>query len=108
MSEEAFARAVKAALEMDWSELGVEEGKDGELHFPDAIKKRTKSGALSEVPIMLRLPTNPWRVAARRKAREWLADLKLDEEKDSDVFEELESFQILAFCIREPKAPFDQ
>lgn len=105
---EAFDRAVKAALEMDWAELGVEEGKDGELHFPDSIQKRGKGGKLKDIPIMLRLPTNTQRVTARRRARVWLQELELDEEKDSAFFDELEEYEILAFCIREPKAPFDQ
>lgn len=107
MADEDVEQATEQLLGVTWEALGVLE-HDGELHFPHVLKKRTKTGALREVPVSLRVVSNPRRFMARKRAREWIAELGCDEEKDKDLFSELERWELLAYIIREPKAPFDQ
>jgi hypothetical protein len=80
----------------------------GRLYFPDVIKRRTQSGALEEVPICIRVPRKDEKRAARLDARAWASRLKVDTEKDSDLFDDMDSICILARAIRERNEPHDQ
>ena len=92
----------------DWDALGVEEF-DGELLLPTTIKKRSKSGALVGVEVMLKKPSFRQRTIARTRSRETAAKVyKLDLEKDKDLLDEIENFEMLAFGIRDKKPPHDQ
>lgn len=107
MADERIDKATEQLLGVMWDGLGVQE-YEGILHFPHSLKRRKKDGSLLEVPVSLRVIDNPRRFRARSRAREWAKTLKIDEEKDSDLFGELEKFEMLAYIIRDPKAPFDQ
>lgn len=90
---------VKLVLE-NWDQIGVEE-RDGILHLPAAIKRRTKDGGLAETRVMLRAVTNRQRFTARTESRAWALRLQLDLDRDSDLVEMLEEYLILAFAIRD-------
>lgn len=92
-------RAVQLVLE-NWDQIGVEE-RDGILHMPAAIKRRNKQGGVDETPVRLRVITNAQRVNARRTARKWALDEKLDLDRDRDLVEMFEEYAILAYAIRD-------
>lgn len=102
----AFDRAVKTALDGRYDELGIVEDGKGQLLMPASIKRRKKDGTIDDVKIMLRVPTTTQRHKARKAARDRIEKLGLDEEKDSGMFSELESFELLAYAIRDPE-PMD-
>lgn len=105
----AFERAVKEVFKGDYEDLGVVEDKEGNLMLPEQLKRRSADGGVKVLQdIYLRCPTNFQKISARRRAREVIQDMGLDEEKDQDFFAEFENFEILAFCIRDRKAPYDQ
>lgn len=106
-------RAVALSLER-WQELGVEDSQNGPV-LPATIKvRRARDGGFDETPCMLMLLDNHRRYQARARARTWAADLGLDSRRegdgaqDADLVKELESFEELAYAIRERTAPFDQ
>jgi len=105
---EAFERAVKHAFETDWSDLGIEESKEGLLHFPDTLQRRKANGSLQSVEIMLRVPGNMQRVHARKRSRKMLDELELDKDEDRDFLEELEKYELLAYAMRDRKPPYVQ
>lgn len=92
-------RAVALVLE-NWDQIGVEE-RDGILHMPAAIKRRTVEGGVSEVPVRLRVVTNPVKARARREAREWALKEKLDLDRDRDLVDMFEEYVILSYAIRD-------
>ena len=105
--EAAVERAVDIALGIDWAELGMVEYKE-KLHRPTSIRRRKKDGSLKEVPIMICMVSNPQRFKARVRSRKWAEELSLDLERDKDLVEELEHFEILAYAIRDAEDPYDQ
>lgn len=90
---------VKLVLE-NWDQIGVEE-RDGILHLPAAIKRRTKDGGIAETPVRLRAITNRQRFTARTESRAWALRLQLDLERDRDLVEMLEEYVILSYAIRD-------
>jgi hypothetical protein len=92
---------VAAAILEEWAALGIEE-HDGDLHKPATIKRRTKDGGISGVPVMLRPVSNLQRVKARTRSREWARKLDLELDRDKDLVDELENYSLLAFAIRDP------
>lgn len=108
MAEDRVDAAVQRHLEAgSWDDLGVVEHEGG-LHFPAKLQRRKADGSLRTVDVMLRCPTNAQRMKARVRSREWAAELKLDLDKDRDLVDELETYELLAFCVRDSAAPFDQ
>ncbi len=91
----------------NWDSLGIEE-QGGVLHMPATIQRRNKAGSLDEVPVMLRNVSNSHRFKARTMAREYGAALKFDLDRDAVLIEQIENYAILAYAIRDRKAPFDQ
>ena len=106
--EDPVDRAVRLTVDgINWETLGVIEHA-GALHFPATIRRRAKDGTLTESPILLRPIDNDRRFSARIRARAWASDLKLDLDRDRDLVDELENYEILAFAIRDAKPPHDQ
>lgn len=100
MSEDKVEQVVRLVLE-NWQAIGVEESSDGFLHLPAAIKRRNKDGGINEVRVMLRNVTNPQRFRARTSSREWAKRLNLDLDRDADLVDVLENYELLAFAIRD-------
>lgn len=105
MADDPVEKAVRFTIE-NWEALGVEEHA-GVLHMPAKIRRRTKTGGVSDRAVMLRNVTNAHRFACRKTARAYAAELKLDIDRDADYIGEIENYSILAYAIREPKT-FDQ
>jgi hypothetical protein len=99
-------KAVALVLE-NWNALGVQAHGDI-LHLPAAIKRRDVKGALTEVRVMLRNVSNDQLIKARVQSRQLALGMKLDLDRDKDLVEQLENYAILAFAIRDARAPFDQ
>ena len=99
MADAEVEHAVRLTLE-NWDQIGVEE-RDGILHLPAAIKRRLVDGSVSEVPVRLRVVSNPVKVRARTEARAWALKEKLDLDRDRDLVEMYEEYCILAHAIRD-------
>ena len=106
-AEGKVERALRLTLGVSWDELGAVEAA-GQLLWPEHLERRTKSGALEQVEIMLRCVDNAQRFRSRIRAREWARQLSLDQTADKDLVEELENYELMAFAIRDRKAPHDQ
>jgi hypothetical protein len=91
---------------LDWAQLEVVEHA-GYLLFPDKIYKAQKSGKFKSEDVMLRVPRWNEQRQARVKARELAAREGIDEEKDRDLFENLENMCIMAVAIRSPTEPYE-
>lgn len=92
-------RVVQLVLE-NWDQIGVVEG-DGKLHMPFALKRRAKDGGIKEERVWLRNIDNLQRMKARVRSREWAVSLGLDLERDRDLIDDLENYEILAYAIRD-------
>lgn len=92
-------RVVELVLE-NWDEIGVVEG-DGVLHLPATLKKRAKNGGIVEEQIYLRNITNAQRMKARTRSRQWANELGLDLDRDRDLVDDLENYEILAYAVRD-------
>lgn len=90
-----------------WAELETVEDETGALLFKDELKKRTPDG-WTQIPIRVRIPRPKHLLKARAEARGKFAELKLDPERDRDVFDELEQLCILALAIRTAEKPHAQ
>lgn len=105
-------RAVQMSAER-WNELGAVDSANGPL-LPSCIRVRKSDGSFEETPCMLMLVDNQRRYAARTRARKWATELGLDSRRegdgaqDADLVKELESFEELAYAIRDVKPPHDQ
>jgi hypothetical protein len=92
-----------------WNELEViDHPEDGCLLFKDQLRKRMKSGSVELVDVRVRILRPKHLAMARVNCRNLCERLKLDIEKDNDLFEELESVCQLALAIRTSDAPFGQ
>lgn len=102
MSEkrERVEQVVRLVLD-NWDAIGVIESGDGTLHMPFALKRRAKDGGISEERVWLRNITNLQRMKARVRAREWALSIGLDVERDRDLVDDLENYEILAYAIRD-------
>jgi len=90
-----------------WAELEALEFS-GRLYFPDAIKRRGKTGGIEEIPICIRVPRKDEKRTARLEARTWTQKIDIDTEKDKDLFDDLDTLCILARAIREVTEPHEQ
>lgn len=106
MADERVDAAVTFVID-NWDVLGVEE-QGGVLYMPASIKRRTKKGGIDGVPVMLRNVTNEQKFKSRVRAREYSKSLQFDLDRDARLIDEIENYAILAYAIREPKAPYDQ
>jgi hypothetical protein len=91
-----------------WQELEIIDHADGHLLFSDALRRRGKSGAVETVPVRVKILRTQQIAEARGKCRRWCGELGLDEEKDKDIFDQLEQVCLLAGAIRDPHPPHAQ
>lgn len=91
-----------------WEELEVVEHGDGHLLFKDFLRRKTPKGTFELVEVRVRIVRMIEVAQARAECRAWCKELKLDEEKDRDVFSELEQVCILSHAIRAKEAPYPQ
>lgn len=97
--DDQVEQVVQLVLE-NWDLIGVVEG-DGILHLPASLKRRNGKGGIDEETVYLRVITNEQRYKARVRSREWATELRLDLKLDSDLVDQLENFEILAYAIRD-------
>lgn len=97
-----IARLMRA----DWEGAGVIENGDY-LLFPDKLIRRRADGTWEEKSVFLRVPRESDLRKARVQARALALQEKIDEQKDRDLFSNLENLCILAFAIRNNTAPFE-
>lgn len=90
-----------------WDELEAM-AHDGRILFPETIRFRNKSGAVEEVPVMVRVLREPERRKARVESRKRALEDGLDLDRDADHVQTLDRLHQLARAIREPKAPHEQ
>lgn len=102
--EEILRKAVKIGADL-FATLGVVDTVNGPA-LPTVIRVRQASGALLEEPCVLIEVDEPRRYKARVRAREWALDQKLDLDRDKDLVDQLENFELLAYAIREPTKPY--
>lgn len=91
-----------------WEELELLEHEDGSLLFKDYLRRRGTDGKIVAVPVRVKIVRGLPLAKARQETREWCEQIKIDAEKDRDVFDNLEQVAILSHAIREPKDPFPQ
>src|ERR1044071_1253902 len=90
-----------------WDELEALE-LEGRLFWPEVIRTRGKGGKVTEIPVMLRVLRKDERRKARLDAIESAGALKIDREKDPDLFDDLDTLCILARAIRDREPPYVQ
>lgn len=89
---------------MDWSELETERGAAGHVVVNDKLREfDPRAKAFVDTPIKVRIPRPHDLLQARIDARAMFVQLKLDAEKDRDLFDETEQLCLLAKCVRDPK-----
>lgn len=98
---------LKALRGKSWEELETIE-QEGRVLFPDSIRFRDKSGAVRELPIMVRVLRAQERRAARVEGRKFAAEQGLDEEKDRDLCDAIDRLHQLARAMRDPEPPHVQ
>jgi hypothetical protein len=92
-----------------WNELEVlDHTEDGCLLFKDQLRKRTKTGSVEVVDVRVRILRPMHLAKARVACRALCKRLELDVDKDTDLFDELESICQLALAIRTAEAPYGQ
>ncbi len=89
---------------MDWSELETERGANGHVVVLDRLREfDPKTKAFVDTPIKVRIPRPQDLLQARIDARVAFVAMKLDEQRDRDLFDETEQLCLLAKTIRDPK-----
>jgi hypothetical protein len=90
-----------------WEELELVNDELGYVLFRDEIRRRTTDGWKSE-PVRVRI-IRPVDIAkARGETRILCAKLKVDLDRDKDLFEELEQLVLLSKAIRTAQEPHSQ
>lgn len=84
----------------------VEHG--GRALFPDKIQRVKADGSFESVDVYVRVPRHVEVMQARHEAREFFRKRKLDPKEDNDLFEQLDTFAVLARAIRDKAPPHDQ
>jgi hypothetical protein len=105
--EEEYAALVAYELSAaKWEQLEAVEAGD-ELHFPDVLHVRRKTGEFEPVPVMFAVPLQPTMRKARVLAKQLAARDKIDQEADKNLFDDLENACILWYAIRSATPPFE-
>ena len=90
-----------------WEDLeAIELG--GRVYFQEVIQKAKADGSLEDVKILVRVPRKPERRKARLEARAWAERVKVDPEKDPELFDDMDTLCILAGAIREATGDHEQ
>jgi hypothetical protein len=105
-----FSGPIKEFEGKSFAELEIiEHPESGHLMFPDVLRSRGKKGELVETPVRVRICRTPELIELRGQTRILFRNFKgLEEERDQDVFRELEQLTILSRSIRTFKAPYPQ
>lgn len=106
---ERRAHAIAKLMTTSWDKLEAIEFAD-HLLFPDILTRRKADGSWLEEEVLLRVPRERDLRAARNEARSLAKTDKggrIDEEKDRDLFVNLENMCILARCIRNTSEPYE-
>jgi len=90
----------------DWSEIEALEHNDYVM-FPDKLIRRQADGGWETKDVMLRVPREHELRKARVQARELAKREHISEEKDQDLFANLENMSILAIAIRNDTKPHE-
>lgn len=91
-----------------WKELEVIDGESGHLLFRDQVRERQRDGSWKAVDVRVRVTRPEDSMRARAAARGWFTELKLDPDRDVDMFAELEQLCLLALALRTAKEPHSQ
>lgn len=93
-----------------WSELEIiEHPTTGHLMFPDVLRQRGTDGKIRETKVRVRICRDLELASARGETRVLFKSIQsLDEDRDHDVFRELEQLVILSYAIRTYDAPHAQ
>lgn len=78
------------------------------LLFSDSIKRIGPKGTLIEEPVRLQVPRQVETMKARIEAIALAAKYKIDREKETDLFDELNMVCELSYAVREAEAPYGQ
>jgi hypothetical protein len=89
-----------------WVDADVLEFADY-LLFPGEVLKRRAGGEFERVPVRLRVPREHELRQVRVQARSIMEEDGLDPARDRDLFSNVETFCILAKCIRNADAPHE-
>lgn len=95
-------------LGRSWEELEVVEHENGALMFPAELRKRDKLGKVARTPVRVRVPRPIDQLEARREARVWFDELRLDIEEDKEYLDQIEQICLLSRAIREFTEPHSQ
>jgi hypothetical protein len=102
---------VKWALE-NWGNLGVIASEQHGPLLPVAIRARKANGKIEERAACLMVLDGERVIEARKRARKWAVDQKLDPKRidgeDSDIVRKFEELEELAYALREVAEPHDQ
>ncbi len=90
--------------ELSWEELSVIENKEHGLLFPAKLRRRNASGSVIEEDVCVRVPRPIDHLKARKAARDLLAKVPIDPEKDKDLLDQAEDLCLVAAAIRDTKA----
>lgn len=86
----------------------IEDDSDHSLLFKDQIRRRQRDGTWKAEPVRVRIVRGKLLAMCRAKARAWFRDNGLDEDRDKDLFDDIEQAHILALAIRTPTPPHAQ
>jgi hypothetical protein len=91
-----------------WEELEIVTHEDGHLLFKDCLRRRVESGAVERIPVRVKILRTHHIAQARTATRVLFKEQGLDENRDQDLFAELEQVCALAIAVREPEPPYPQ
>lgn len=91
-----------------WEQLEVVAHEGGQLMFPAVIKHRLPTGGILEHKVRVRVPSPDDLFEARKAARKELKRRELLEDRDKDLFEQIEQLEIIARAVRTYDAPHGQ
>lgn len=92
-----------------WDELEVVPHESGRLMFKAELRRRGPKGEIESRPVRVCAPEVKDHVRAKSLARLWFKETEgLDPDRDSEIFDEMESVCLLSLLIREPEAPYSQ
>lgn len=108
--ETNFSEPIAELGDLSWEELEViEHPESGHLMFKDKIRRRDPKGEVTEQEVYVRIIRDIEIVKARGETRLLFKRIEgLDEDRDKDTFEQLETIVGIARAIRSPKKPFEQ
>jgi hypothetical protein len=98
--------AVAEMATKPWVELEATEHLE-RLYFPERIYRRKKNGTLEGTDVMLSPLREYERRRARKTARDWAAKEGLDAERDSDLFDNMDTICQLAIAVRSTTPPYE-